>query len=76
MQWYLENNTDTQKKQFQGAITDNKISDSWSVVLNGSSQSGNTRVETVTPNHLKAIGETGAFRDIRVGLFVKILHTV
>jgi hypothetical protein len=64
LQWYLENNTDTQNKHFQGAITGNKISGSWSVLLNGSTQSGNRVVEIVTPNHLKAIGETGAFGDI------------
>lgn len=55
---------DTQNKHLQGTITGNKISGSWSVLLNGSTQSGNRVVEIVTPNHLKAIGETGAFGDI------------
>lgn len=64
LQWYLENNTNTQNKHFQGAITGNKISGSWSVLLNGFTQSGNRVVEIVMPNRLKAIGETGTFGDI------------
>ena len=64
LHWYSENNTDTQDKHFQGTITGNKISGSWSVLLNGSTQSGNRVLEIVTPNHLKAIAKTGAFGDI------------